>query len=363
MEHILRQFALAPPFLVEPLGQGNINKTFLVTCSSGQFVLQAMNGYLYPEPEKVIHNFLQIFPVQQKFFREHRVFSYYQSLEFLATPEGEYLVWENKQAYRLLRYLKEGQIFQTLGDLDFDSRQKVAYELGKGWAIFHRSVQEVEPLSLKVLLNDFHDTAKIYEQFLQILEDSATNLTPRNWKSNRRTREWVAFIREHSFLATYAQRFSFPLRVTHNDTKLNNCVFAPKTFEVLSLIDLDTLQAGFLYFDVGDGIRSATNLAGEESRDLSQVDWDLASYAQIARGYLEHISFLTEEEQKILAYAPQIIAFELGIRFFQDYLQGDIYFQNQDKQRPERNLERAEVQLQLVARFHQKEKDLLQVFC
>ncbi|MEK7483179.1 MAG: aminoglycoside phosphotransferase family protein [Planctomycetota bacterium] len=348
---IASQFQIPVPQKIDPLGQGNINRTYLVSSAQEKYVLQAINRDLYPQPEKVIHNILEVTRAQQEFFQASPPEIPVALIELVPSKSSEYLIWDHDQSFRLFRYLEGGLIFQNLGEVSAPLRTKVAYELGKGWARFHTSIASIPLENLEILLPNFHDTATIFEQFLRVKEESEQGKTVRNWKTLERSKRIVRLILDRQELALSQRPLKVPRRPTHNDTKLNNCVFVPDIFSVLCLLDLDTIQAGCVHFDVGDGIRSAANLAGEETQELKNVRWDQDSVEAILAGYLDNAPFLTEEEKKILPLSPQIIAFELGIRFFTDYLQGDIYFRNFISSRPNRNLERAEVQFKLVENF------------
>lgn len=351
---LVSQFQIPSPQNITPLGQGNINQTWLVSCSQKKYVLQAINKDLYPQPEKVIHNILQVTRAQKDFFQASPPESPVAFLELVPSKSSEYLIWDRDQSFRLFHYLDGGILFQNLGELSSTLRSKVAYELGKGWARFHSSVASIPLQNLEILLPHFHDTALIYEQFLTVKKQSEQGKTVRNWNDLERSKRLVRFILDREALALSQRQIQVPRRATHNDTKLNNCLFVPDHFSVLCLLDLDTIQSGCVHFDVGDGIRSAANLAGEETQNLDEVQWDQDSVESIMTGYLNNATFLTDAEKKILPQSPKIIAFELGIRFFTDYLQGDTYFRNFISTRPHRNLERAEVQLKLVEDFERK---------
>jgi Ser/Thr protein kinase RdoA (MazF antagonist) len=141
-------------------------------------------------------------------------------------------------------------------------------------------------------------------------------------------------------------RGELPLRVVHNDPKVNNFMIHKTTREVLCMLDLDTVKPGIIHFDFGDCVRSAANRAGEDAEDLGAVTFDPPLFEAVTRGYLrEADSFLTKKEIELLPASVKVITFELGIRFLADYLRGDTYFKIRY---PAHNLYRARVQFKLL---------------
>ncbi|HEX9138046.1 MAG TPA: phosphotransferase, partial [Nitrospirota bacterium] len=150
-----------------------------------------------------------------------------------------------------------------------------------------------------------------------------------------------------------------PVRVVHNDPKVNNVLIHTATGEALCMIDLDTVKPGIVHFDFGDCVRSATNPAGEDAEDLNEVGLDLPFFEAVARGYLREAGdFLTEKEIEMLPASVMVITFELGLRFLIDYLRGDSYFRIKY---PEHNLYRARVQFKLLESIEKTEEDITDI--
>ena len=364
LKKIAQQFSIPPVLSIKPLGEGNINRTYLVCCQTEQkenekkFVFQSLNLQITPEPEKILKNILLCDVSNSKMtFAQKVQFCPLKERKEKDSEKDSFLYFENEEVFRMMNYV-EGKIFQNFKALSNATRNQVAYELGKGWAKFHQQTSELDPKDFEIVLPYFHQLERVYQNFERVLEEK----TPEREKllKDPLVQQWVDFALARKEDFSFVQ--SLPLRVTHNDTKLNNCIFDPNTSEVLCLIDLDTIQPGYFYYDVGDGIRSGANLAGEEERDLGKVAWDQEIYSQILKGYLQNAPFLTPEEKESLKDAPKRLALELGIRFLTDYLQGDIYFKNEDKNRPKRNLERAGVQLVLVQDFEKNQNLFFKIF-
>ena len=150
-----------------------------------------------------------------------------------------------------------------------------------------------------------------------------------------------------------------PLRVTHNDTKLNNILFDRDTNAPLCVVDLDTIMPGLSLYDFGDSLRAGASTAAEDERDLSKVSFSLEMFEAFTRGFLsETRSVLTEEELALLPFSAKLMTMECGIRFLTDYLQGDTYFKIH---RPGHNLDRCRTQMKLVADMEAKSREMMDI--
>lgn len=360
LKKIVACFHIPLPLEISPLGQGNINRTYQVKTRQEEeeeaYVLQELNLDVCPDPEKIMQNSQKVLKAQEQYLKEHKDISW-ELVEYIPLKNHRGSLWKSEtQVFRMMKYIPHKKVFQHLGELPKTQRLKVAYGLGKSWALFHQMALEIPLDSLAMVAPYFHYTERYYEALQTLLQDEDEKKLKKFRLQEKEVQSCLDFIRERSFLALESKeiRKKLPMRVTHNDTKLNNALWEEKTLEVACLIDLDSIQAGYVYFDVGDGIRSAANLAGEETQNTQQVCWEESIFEEILRAYQENASFLQEEEKKSIKLSPKWIAFELGIRFLWDYLQGDLYFKNTQVQRPRRNLERAKVQLKLVEEFEKQ---------
>jgi Ser/Thr protein kinase RdoA (MazF antagonist) len=146
-------------------------------------------------------------------------------------------------------------------------------------------------------------------------------------------------------------------RVVHNDPKVNNILFDVHSHQGIGMIDLDTVKPGLIQFDYGDCLRTAANPAGEETQNLQEVEFDLSVFERITKGYLEEAKdILTEADTAYLVDSIKLMTFEMVIRFFADYLRGDVYFRKISY--PTQNLNRAHVQLVLLKDIEQKESQI-----
>ena len=216
---------------------------------------------------------------------------------------------------------------------------------GKAFGDFQKKLADYPADTLCETIPNFHNTPSRYRDFLNAVEHCAL---PE--RLNEAEKE-ISFLLERRNLASLAtdrlKTGEIPLRVTHNDTKLNNILMDKRTGEGLCVIDLDTVMPGSLLYDFGDAIRFGANTAAEDEPDVSKVHFDLYLFELYTRGYLEAAgAALTDTEKEYLPWGAKLMTLECGIRFLTDYLQGDTYFK---VSRARQNLERCRTQFKLVA--------------
>jgi Ser/Thr protein kinase RdoA (MazF antagonist) len=227
-----------------------------------------------------------------------------------------------------------------------------AYEAARAFGRFSRLLSDLPAPPLAETIPGFHDSPAR----LRALEGAARNASDALRAQSEDAR---AFAAAHRGLAGRVGR-DLPARVCHYDTKVNNVLFDRLTRKALCVVDLDTVSPGLLPLDFGDLVRSAASEAPEDCRDLERVVARPAVLEALAAGYLEELApVLTAPERAALADAPAELAFELGVRFLTDFLEGDVYFKTH---RPLQNLDRARVQFQLAEAFV-RERALLARFC
>lgn len=216
---------------------------------------------------------------------------------------------------------------------------------GVAFGKFQKLLADFPADSLYETIPDFHNTEKRYRtEFLPAVENNLSG------RKNTCLGE-IEFVKARE---EYCSRFvnmiaqgKLPLRVTHNDTKLNNVLFDEKTDKAICVIDLDTIMPGLALYDFGDSIRFGANTASEDEKDLSRVSVNLEYFEAYAKGFLSEVgSDFVQAEIDNLAFASILMTFECGMRFLTDYLNGDIYFKTAY---PEHNLVRAKDQFTLVA--------------
>ncbi len=350
---------------IRPLGSGNINSTFLVTVSSpaqpaSRFVLQRINAQVFRQPELVIQNMA----VLSEHLRSHPLSlpRRWETPHLLPTQQGQHSCLDQTGEYwRAISFIEDSHVFETIQSATH------AEEVGYGLAMFHRLISTLPADQLADTLEGFHITPAYLAHYEQVLSDrcAAVNLSASSGqgmsaaltdslnstdgsqaeqisyclKFVEQRQDW-AHVLEQAKAVGHLQ-----LRPIHGDPKVNNIMLG-ENGQAVSLIDLDTLKPGLLHYDIGDCLRSGCNPLGEETEDWQSVVFDVELARAMLRGYLALAKdFLSEQDYDYLYDAIRLLAFELGLRFFTDYLAGNVYFK---VKHPAHNLTRALVQFKLT---------------
>ncbi|MDT8407033.1 MAG: phosphotransferase [Methylococcales bacterium] len=306
---------------LEPLGQGLINDTFKVIAGEDVFVLQRLNHHVFPEPVRIIDNwrcFSRYLPPKPA-LQLPELRAGIQGAWLYHTPQGE--VW------RAMNYIDAGQTLTTIQHAEHASA------LGRALAHFHRLLADVPVERLKPTLANFHQTpvyVAAYEALAATVPAASTD-----WR--------VAFChdciaRKKTFAKTLENARNsgvLATKIMHGDPKVDNFLFDRHSVKVIAMVDLDTVGPGLWHYDIGDCLRS---LAGQDDGDFN-----IALAQAFLTGY-QAINALTDTEQALVPVAAELIPFELGVRFFTDYLAGNRYFKITY---PEQNLDRAVQQLNI----------------
>ena len=341
---IISQFAI-PGTLIrsERFGSGLINETFLCECDDHgalrKYILQRINSSVFTHPEQVMQNVAAVTThIVKRLRAEGMVDPYAMTPVLINTRSGRSFYSDDKGEYwRVFHFIDTGTVFNTVLD------KKHAYEIGRGVGRFQSLVSDLSPDSLHDTLPGFHYTPfylSAYDDALKadVKTRAAAILVEREFVHHRRSLAPV--------LTDLIASKDLPLRIVHNDPKVNNIMVHRETGMALCMLDLDTVKPGIVPFDFGDCVRSAANPAGEDEKDLGSITIDLALFEDITAGYFREAgAFLTKNEIAILPRSVQVITFELGIRFLADYLRGDSYFKIKY---PTHNLHRARVQFRLL---------------
>ncbi len=341
-QHIADAFNLGGRVVdVQPLGHGLINDTYLVTTDGSQVrhaVLQRINRRAFPQPELILDNLRAL--IAHVHTRKQTNGSTLRIPEIFSARDGKDFVLDQEGGFwRALGYIENTNTFVTISTL------RQAEEAGAALGRFHALVSDLAPERLHATRPRFHKTPAYFERFTEV----ATQIGGRSGDADLK---WcVAFIDARrqmvSVLEDARQRGELALRVIHGDPKIDNFLFDPERGHVVSMIDLDTVQPGLVHYDVGDGIRSGANPAGESPADLKDVRFDLdVCHGFLTRYLNETRSFLTRKDYEYFYDAIRLIPFELGLRFLTDHLENDSYFKTEWRGQ---NLHRAMVQFRLTA--------------
>lgn len=330
IEKIAEHFSFQGKLLgIEENNQGNINKTYILTYEDNgikrKYLIQKINANVFREPLLVMRN-IELVTEHIKKKLEETGDTVHKTLNIIKTVDGENLyVFINrdgeKEYYRAFDYIDNCISYDSLSESD--NPMKLAYEVGKSFGLFQRLLSDFPANMLGETIKDFHNVNKRFNDLLLSIENKVTN---RAFKYSEEIIDLISMIKECSIIANSLGK-SIPIRVTHNDTKLNNILVDKDTGIGVALIDLDTVMPGSSLFDLGDGIRSACSNSFEDETDLNKVYLNLELTKAYLDGYLEEMAdYLTKDEITYIGASIKILTYELATRFLTDYINGDVYF-------------------------------------
>ena len=338
---IFNQFEVpAGEVTVCPHGNGHINDTYLVTVTSGsvsqRYILQRMNHSVFPNPLQLMHNITAVTDHLRKNGNGRQ-------LQVILTKTGESFYQAGGEGWRVYTFIENALSLEAPEGLE-DCFQ-AAYAFGS----FQRQLSTFPASDLYEVIPNFHNTPDRYFHFLEAVEKDACNRLNTALPETEFIRARCDF---YSLLESRHENGRLPLRVTHNDTKLNNVLLDRNTRKPLCVIDLDTVMPGYAVNDFGDLVRFGANTAAEDEQNLDLVHFDLAAYRSFAEGFIQGCDgALTDDELELLPYAAKMMTIECGMRFLTDYLNGDTYFKTKYDTH---NLVRCRTQLRLVAEMEEK---------
>ncbi len=313
---------------IAPYGEGHINLTLLVTTDKKRYIMQKMNPNVFPDAEGLMNNICGV----TKHLQERGI----ETLVVVPTVDGEpYL--RGEVGYRVYDFIENTVTYQKATD------KEVFKNSGAAFGEFQNYLAEYDASTLVEVIKRFHDTPNRFANFKAALEadafDRAKDCKPE-----------IDFVLAHA--DTYGTVMAgladgtIPLRVTHNDTKLNNILMDADTGKARAVIDLDTIMPGSMLFDFGDSIRFGASTAAEDEQDLSKVHFDIELFRAYAEGYCSAVKdSITAREAELLPYGSYLMTIECGMRFLADYLSGDTYFATKYEGH---NLVRARTQIKLA---------------
>ncbi len=353
-EGIISLFPFSGKLLkVERFGSGLINDTYLCEAGDGaavrKYILQRINTSVFRHPERVMENIEAVTShIVQRLLDQGVSRPYSITPALIHARDGRSYHNDGAGAYwRMFHFIESGIVFDRITSVEH------AHEIGRGLGRFQALVSDLAPDRFHDTLPGFHHTPKYLREYDEALN---ADIGGRAAEVGAEA-DFVSRRRSHAPLLTdLMDKGRIPLRVVHNDPKVNNIMIHAATGQALCMLDLDTVKPGIVHFDFGDCVRSAANPAGEDAEDLGAVRLDVPLFEAITRGYLREAgSFLTKKEIEMLPASVRVITFELGIRFLADYLRGDTYFRIKY---PAHNLHRARVQFKLLESIEAAEEDM-----
>ncbi len=329
----------------ERYGNGHINDTFLAVTDDGKrFILQRMNTDVFKDPEMLMSNIVLVTGYLKEEISKRGGDTERETLSLIETREGKFFYRDSAGYYwRIYKFIENAVT------LDKVRTPEDFYESAVAFGNFSGLMAGFDASKLSETIPDFHNTPKRFETFLKAVREDVCGRASG-------VKEEIEFYKAHeadmNYCADLLKAGKIPLRVTHNDTKLNNIMLDDKTGKGICVIDLDTVMPGLSIYDFGDSIRFGANTAAEDEQDLSKVSLSLDLYNTYVKGYLKGCNgALTEEEIKLLPMGAKTMTLECGMRFLTDYLQGDRYFMIH---REGHNLDRTRTQIALVKDMERK---------
>ena len=347
MEQILHAFALPGRAVsCEPYGQGHVNRTYLVTLEDGrEYILQQLSRTAFHDIPGLMENVAAVTKFLAAQSDDPRA-----CLRLLPTADGrDYLVDRAGEYWRMFDFVPDSVCLQRAESPDDFYQSAVAF------GSFQRMLRGFPAETLHETIPNFHNTPDRYRKL-----HAALNADALGRAKDVRPEIDFALARETDAAALQNMRDNgtLPLRVTHNDTKLNNVMLDAKTHEALCVIDLDTVMPGLAAYDFGDSIRFGASTGAEDEKDLSRIAVDLELYRIYTEGFVPACGGLTDAELDSLPLGAKLMTLECGVRFLTDYLEGDRYFAIA---RPEHNLDRARTQFKLVSDMEKKWNELCSI--
>ena len=346
VEPAIRHFRITgSPVSCTEFGSGHINLTYKVNCDDGSaYILQRINQYVFTDPKAVMENVGAV----TEYLRT-RVSDPSEILHFVSSDTGTYYYVDEAGEYWRCYEFADGLC------LDLPESDKDFYESAIAFGRFQEMLRDFPAETLHETIPLFHNTANRYRLFRKALQEDrvgrAASVQPEIDFLLQRQEEGATICR-------LLDAGEIPLRVTHNDTKLNNVLLDCKTRKALCVLDLDTVMPGSSLYDYGDSIRFGAATAPEDEKDLSKMGINLHLFRVYTAGYLAACKSLTPKERELLPLGAKTLTLELAVRFLTDYLDGDRYFKTAY---PEHNLVRARAQMKLVADMEEKWEDMQKI--
>ena len=336
----------------ESFGSGHINDTYCLTCEKDDrqlhYILQRINHQVFKKPPEMMENIRRVTNhIRRKLQKQqNRLVS--RQLFVIDTKDGaDFFLDDGGNYWRVYNRIENAVTYDTM------ESPELAYEAARMFGRFSAMLTDLPGPPLHETIPDFHATPKRFKTFLQVLRQDPCNRA-------KNAGAEIDFVLENAgicdVLLNHVEKGEIPVRITHNDTKINNVLLDDKTHKGVCVIDLDTVMPGLSLYDFGDMVRTATNPADEDQLDLSKVTMRMPIFEMLLKGFAEetHV-FLTPAEKKNMAFAGKLITFEQMIRFLADHLASDIYYKIHRKGH---NLDRCRTQMKMVQSIIAQEEQM-----
>ena len=324
-------------------GSGHINDTYLVE-NSKKYILQRINTNIFKNPDRLMENIVNVTEFLKKKIIENGGDPERETLTVIYTKDHKpYYQDEDGCCWRMYNFIGNTTSYDEVrNDDDF-------YQSAVSFGKFQSLLADFPAHTLHETIEKFHDTHDRFLKFKKAVEEDVCQRA-------KDVQEEIQFVLDRediaNILGDLQMEGKLPLRVTHNDTKLNNILIDNETHQGICVIDLDTVMPGLAVNDFGDSIRFGASTGAEDEKDLSKIECDMHLFEIYTKGFVEGCdNKLTEEEMNCLPIGAKVMTYECGMRFLTDYLQGDVYFKTQY---PTHNLDRCRTQFKLVKDMEDK---------
>lgn len=336
---------------IAPYGDGHINDTFLVTTDGDtSYILQRLNTKIFHNYVGLMDNIQKVSKFLANIIEKEGGDVSRECLTLVHTKDGKPYEVIGEDCWRAYIFVADTTVYQLI------DTPEIFENTGEAFGKFIARLDGFDASTLCEVIPDFHNTVDRYEKFLTAVEQN---------KSGRRdtVKEEIEFVKKRkefmSKIVNALNNREIPLRVTHNDTKLNNVLIDKSSGKAICIIDLDTIMPGSLLYDFGDSIRFGCNTALEDEPDLSKVNFDKGLYEAYCKGFLRGIGDkITQKEIDMLHIGSIMMTLECGTRFLTDYLDGDVYFKTKY---PTHNLVRCHTQFKLVECMEKASDEMIKI--
>lgn len=332
---------------VIPYGSGHINDTFKVTAENKNYLLQRINHSIFKNVEGLTSNIAKV--TQHLNGKVNIENLNIEVLTAIETTTGSYIFKDDDSFWRMFHFIENCKSF------DLVEGENIAFEGGKAYGQFILMLNDFPAEELIETIPQFHDIQFRLDNFHKSLKKDTSNRV-----EGARKEIDIVISRANEMKKIYqlGKANKIPLRVTHNDTKINNVLFNSQK-EGICVIDLDTVMPGYVHYDFGDAIRTFTNTADEDEKDLSLVSMNMEYFKSFSTGFFSEMkTVLNLTEIETLAFSAKLMTYIIGLRFLTDYLDGDIYYKTKC---PEHNLTRARVQFKLLESMEEQFEEMEKV--
>ena len=334
---------------IKELTAGNINVTYRLTYTEKgvpyQYIIQRINTNAFKDPVSLMDNVGKVTAHIRASYKAEGIDPDRRVLTFVPCDNGTLLYQDAEGgAWRAYHYVDGVTAYDQIESAD------LFREAGQGFGEFQTRLCDFPAAELVETIPGFHNTAHRYGMFLKAVQEDAAGRVAS-------ISDDIAFFKDrmdlaHAIVSKLGDPEMLPLRVTHNDTKLNNVLIDNATGKALCVIDLDTVMPGSSLYDYGDAVRYGACTAAEDEPDTSKIDFDMTLFEAFTEGFVSATAGkLTDTEIRLLPLGIRVITYELAMRFLTDYINGDVYFKTNYEGH---NLVRARAQMKLLTVVEEK---------